>query len=197
MPGGTSSAIWCSMSAGQLLPSCTRARNQAEVCPLRVANRSHVPFPAQMNPQAMSPSKVPTFGAAGQSPVAKAWLTSQPFPVSPSQFEYPELQPAIAHDPVEQVGLAFGRLQGTPHPPQLVRVVSEVSHPFCRFASQLFQPEEQTGEQAPPTHAVVPWGFVQASPHDPQLPVSVARLRQTLEQQAPLKQLLPDEQPPP
>jgi hypothetical protein len=69
-------------------------------------------------------------------------------------------------------------------PPQSVTVVSDRSHPFTGLPSQLPQPLEQLGAQAPATHAAVPCGFVQASPHAPQLETSFARFRQVFEQHA-------------
>jgi len=62
---------------------------------------------------------------------------SQPLLATPSQSSKFALQVVISHVPVAQLSPAFGRLQATPQPPQLVSVVSEVSHPLVVVPSQL------------------------------------------------------------
>jgi hypothetical protein len=94
---------------------------------------------------------------------------SQPSLASPLQLAQPALQLAMTQLPLEQLVVALASAQLTPQPPQFEVVVSEVSHPLLGLLSQLPQPDEQPGTQAPDTHAVVPWALVHALVHDPQL----------------------------
>jgi hypothetical protein len=87
----------------------------------------------------------------------------------PSQSPKPEVHIATSHEPVEQVSVAFGRLQPVPQPPQFVSVVSGVSHPLLVVPSQL----PQSDTHAPSVH--VPLGQLsaafarsQVAPHEPQ-----------------------------
>ena len=50
--------------------------------------------------------------------------------------------------PVEHEALAFGKLHGTPQPPQSVRVSVLVSQPLFGLLSQLLKPTAQVGTQA-------------------------------------------------
>ena len=151
-----------------------------------LANWTHAVFDPQPKPQVVSPAKEPREVPVEQVPPAAWWLTSHPFDWFPSQFENPLLQAARAQLPVAHDALAFGTLHGTPHAPQLVRVVRLVSQPFVALPSQLPQPDEQFGAHVAETHAVVPCAFVQTVPQAPQLLPSLERFLQTFEQQAPL-----------
>lgn len=62
---------------------------------------------------------------------------SHPLPSIPSQSSHPPLHMAIAQVPVVHAAVAWARAQGTPHPAQLVVVVSGVSHPLASMPSQL------------------------------------------------------------
>jgi hypothetical protein len=70
-------------------------------------------------------------------------LRSQPFASVPSQSSKPALQEAIAHEPVEQVAVAFARVHGMPQLPQSVSVRMLRSQPFAGFPSQSSQPASQ------------------------------------------------------
>jgi hypothetical protein len=56
----------------------------------------------------------------------------------------------------------------------LLTVLSAVSQPFGRLASQSPNPLLQLGEHADPAQLVVPWAFAQAVVHEPQWAVEVA-----------------------
>jgi hypothetical protein len=62
---------------------------------------------------------------------------SQPLAVTPSQLPKPALQPAIAHEPLPHVDIAFASAHALPHAPQFVLVVSGDSQPLPVIASQL------------------------------------------------------------
>lgn len=64
-------------------------------------------------------------------------LTSQPFPDALSQLPQPVVQLLTEHVPVAHVPVALAGEQATPQAPQLVTLVSAVSHPFCGKLSQL------------------------------------------------------------
>jgi hypothetical protein len=98
---------------------------------------------------------------------------SHPLELLPSQLPHPALHELIWQVPVEHVGVALARAQTVPHPPQLVRVLSGVSHPFGAFASQFPQPVEQTGAHAPDEQLVVPCPLVHTTPQAPQFEVVV------------------------
>jgi hypothetical protein len=75
-----------------------------------------------------------------------------------------------AHTLDWQRALALGYEQIVPHIPQLaVSFVVFVSQPFVRLPSQDEYPVEQAGLQTPVAQLVVPWAFVHALPHEPQL----------------------------
>jgi hypothetical protein len=103
------------------------------------------------------------------------WLvlrsTSQPLASLLSQLPHPALQDCTMQTPYRQVEVAFGRLHGVPHAPQLLRVYRSVSQPLAGLLSQLPQPAEHVGEQTPATHEVVPCAFAQVVPHAPQFDV--------------------------
>ena len=56
---------------------------------------------------------------------------SQPLVSTRSQFAKLASHDEIAHEPVEQVGVAFGRAHALPQAPQLVSEVSGASQPFA------------------------------------------------------------------
>lgn len=68
-------------------------------------------------------------------------LVSQPLESTESQLANPGLQDEMAHEPVEQVAVAFARVQVVPQVPQFVVVSSRVSQPFESTPSQFPQPE--------------------------------------------------------
>jgi len=79
------------------------------------------------------------------------------------------LQLPMAHVPVAQLGVAFGRVQATPHAPQSVSVLVAVSQPSDAVESQSPQPESQLAMlHVPPVHAGRPCAAVQARMHEPQ-----------------------------
>jgi hypothetical protein len=85
------------------------------------------------------------------------------------QSAKPELQPPIAHVPVEHDALAFKYEQGVLQSPQSVSVRTLRSQPLSRMPSQLFQPGLHVGEQpVVGLHAVVPLGLVHTSLHERQ-----------------------------
>jgi len=65
---------------------------------------------------------------------------SHPVASTRSQSPQPAAHDEIVHRPVAQVGVAFVREHGKPHAPQLVSVVSGVSHPFGIVPSQFPNP---------------------------------------------------------
>jgi hypothetical protein len=96
---------------------------------------------------------------------------SQPFAALPSQLPKPALQTG-AHAPATQEVVPLAFVQALPHAPQLERLVAVlVSQPLPALPSQLANPELQVGEQAPATHAVVPFAFVHATAQPPQFEV--------------------------
>jgi hypothetical protein len=85
------------------------------------------------------------------------------------QSRNPLLQVVSVHVPVAQDSLAFARLQGTPQPPQLVRVFSGVSHPLPGASSQSSQPLSQVVTwQLPVAQLGVPCAVLHERPHMPQ-----------------------------
>lgn len=63
-------------------------------------------------------------------------LVSQPSESVPLQSSKRALQDWIRHVPVLQVGVAFARVHGTPHPPQLLTELSCTSQPLPSDPSQ-------------------------------------------------------------
>jgi hypothetical protein len=111
-----------------------------------------------------------TFPQAPQFATLVFRFASQPSAATPSQFPKPALQVRIPHVPDEHVGVAFRREQALPQLPQFATLLCVfVSQPFVASPSQLPQPTTQVGAQLPLVHVVVPCGFVQPFPQDPQL----------------------------
>ena len=112
--------------------------------------------------------------------------------VAPQRF-VPRLHP-VMHAPVVQEAIPLGKLQGTPHPPQLLFVEVGVSQPSVSLATaaQLpkpgLQPDVPTGTKQPPEalHVAAPAltldRRVQLCPHEPQF-VGVFKSWQTPPQQ--------------
>jgi len=163
------------------VPQCWRSAPRSVSHPFD-ASLSQLPHPGL---QAMAHVPALQVAVPWAAPHALAhapqWLAfvlvfvSHPLPVLPSQFPQPAAQTWMAQEPVEQVTVAFARLQVAPHVPQFAVVVMLVSHPFFWSASQLSKPVWQTGTQRPPTQLVVPLPFVQATPQAPQF-ATVPRL---------------------
>lgn len=100
-------------------------------------------------------------------------LLSHPFTRLVSQSPNPVVH-AGAHTPAEQLVDPFAFVHFVPQAPQLfASVLTLVSQPFRRFASQLRKPVAQTGAHAPATHEVVPFAFVHFVPQVLQLFTSV------------------------
>jgi hypothetical protein len=96
-------------------------------------------------------------------------FTSQPFALLASQLPNPELHES-EHAPRLHVAVAFAPLHTAPHPPQFPRLVLVfVSQPLFGRPSQFAKLPVQTGVHTPATQLVVPFAFVQAMPHPPQL----------------------------
>lgn len=94
---------------------------------------------------------------------------SQPFGVLESQSPRPGSQLTIAQLSEPQVSLAYGRLQIEPHAPQLLRVVSEVSHPLGWRVSQFSHPPSQLEmRHAPVSQVSLACSSAQIEPHAPQ-----------------------------
>jgi hypothetical protein len=73
------------------------------------------------------------------------------------------LHDAIWQVPVAHVGVAFARLQATPHAPQSVSVTRLVSHPLLTLPSQLPVPAAQLAQpQTPAEQLGVPLGHEHA-----------------------------------
>ncbi len=100
---------------------------------------------------------------------------SQPFasPGSLSQSAQPGLQDATAQVPLAHVAVAFGIEHVTPHAPQFVNVVVDVSQPLFGLPSQSPHPELQTGTHRPDGQLVVPFEFVHDTPHPPHEPMEL------------------------
>jgi hypothetical protein len=108
-------------------------------------------------------------------------LVSHPLAGLLSQLPQPVLQAPRVQTPVEHDSAAFGRSHSTPHPPQSVNDLSEVSQPFAALLSQLPNPDRHVGVQTPPVHEVEPLGLVQVLPQAPQLAVVLSATSQPLE----------------
>lgn len=94
---------------------------------------------------------------------------SQPFAGSPSQLPQPALHVPSVHVPVAQDSLAFGRLHGTPQPPQLESVLKDVSQPFAGRPSQFAHPASQAvTAHDPVAHDSVAFERLQLVPQAPQ-----------------------------
>jgi hypothetical protein len=98
-------------------------------------------------------------------------LVSQPLFGFPSQFPKPALQLAMPQLPATHCGVPLAAVQTVPHAPQLVTVLTGVSQPFVRDASQSLKPAEQLGTQVEAAQLVVPCAFVHALLQAPQLAV--------------------------
>jgi hypothetical protein len=102
---------------------------------------------------------------------------SHPFAALPSQLPNPASQETIAQVPVEQLSVAFARLQGMPHAPQLARDLSSASQPFADAPSQLPQPASHApGWQVPPKHSAAACAKLHALAHAPQWLTLLTRL---------------------
>jgi hypothetical protein len=84
------------------------------------------------------------------------------------QSANPLLQLPCAQLPVAHEAAAFGKLHGVAQSPQSLSVLVAVSQPLLAIISQLLKPVVHCGEHPPVVHVVMPWGLVQASPHERQ-----------------------------
>ena len=92
-----------------------------------------------------------------QLPALVCVFVSHPLAAVPSQLPKPVVQDESVHVPVAQDGLAFEKLQGTPHPPQFVKLLSCVSQPLPELPSQSPKPAVQLEiPQTPFTQLGVP-----------------------------------------
>jgi hypothetical protein len=108
-------------------------------------------------------------------------FVSQPLAPLPSQSPKPALQLDTPHTPPTQFGVPPPVGHTCPHAEQLLTSLFEsVSQPFAGLPSQSLKPAEQLGTQAPAVHVVVPWEFVQATPHPPQFDVVFSAVSQPL-----------------
>lgn len=81
--------------------------------------------------------------------------------------------------PVEQVEAAFARVHITPQPPQLARLLSEVSQPFGSTPSQFAKPALQPRmPQVPPGHVDIAFGREHITPQPPQFAVLLSGVSQ-------------------
>lgn len=88
---------------------------------------------------------------------------------------------AIAHAPVEQVGVALAREHAVPHVAQLVSVVRDASQPFASVASQSPKPAAHAEiAQAPAEHDDDAFARAQAVAHAPQLDTVLSACSQPL-----------------
>jgi hypothetical protein len=97
-------------------------------------------------------------------------LVSQPFAVTPSQLSKQPSHMTIVQLPVAHDSLAWARSHATPHAPQSVSVVSDVSHPLAVIPSQFPQPGTQgtISSHRPVRHDSSAFGASQIRPHQPQ-----------------------------
>lgn len=94
---------------------------------------------------------------------------SQPLASTPSQLAKPGLQKSIRHEPFEHSAVAFARAHATPHPPQLVSVVNEVSQPLVSMPSQFANPLLQEAvAHVPLRHVALALARAHAMPQPPQ-----------------------------
>jgi hypothetical protein len=101
--------------------------------------------------------------------VSEVSAVSHPLPSTPSQLPQFGLHEAIAHDPVAQVALAFGRAQAVPQLPQLVVVLSVASQPLASFPSQLPKPLLHDAiAHDPVAQVALAFARAHAVPHAPQ-----------------------------
>jgi len=96
---------------------------------------------------------------------------SQPFNALASQFPQPASQVPIEQTPVEHFGVACGKTQALPQPPQwLTLVLMSISHPVVALLSQFANPVLQDAtEHIPDKHAGEPLTTEQIVPQAPQL----------------------------
>jgi hypothetical protein len=85
---------------------------------------------------ATAPARTHAVPQLPQSVVVRSDV-SHPFATSPSQLAHPASHIVIAHVPLPQSPVAWAGAQGTPHAPQLVAVLTRVSHPLPVIPSQL------------------------------------------------------------
>jgi hypothetical protein len=96
-------------------------------------------------------------------------LVSQPSATLPLQSAQPALHETISHVPVVQLPLAFAGAHAIPQAPQLVSVLTRVSHPLALMPSQLPYPTAQSvSVHAPVAQEAVPFGNEHGIPHPPQ-----------------------------
>jgi hypothetical protein len=139
-----------------------------QLVPLVVVLISH-PLAELMSQSAWPIGQASTHAPAAQSlPIGHGMLqppqcefevavfVSQPFVWFPSQLPKFVSHAVNVQVPVEHDSLALAKSQLTPHPPQLVSVVVDVSQPLFALPSQLEKPMLHMGEQLPPLHVVVP-----------------------------------------
>jgi hypothetical protein len=106
---------------------------------------------------------------------------SQPLPVMPSQFPNPDAQLAIWQVPVEQVALAWLRLQRLPQLPQLELVFRLTSQPSLSTPLQSAKPVlHERIWQEPEAQLAVALARVQAVPHAAQLELVLRGVSQPL-----------------
>jgi hypothetical protein len=96
-------------------------------------------------------------------------VASQPLALLPSQSSKPAAHPEIAQTSPAQVVVAFGRMQGVPHPPQWVTLSRLFSQPFVAFPSQFPHPalHVPSVHTSPPQLALA-FGREHPTPHPPQ-----------------------------
>jgi len=105
-------------------------------------------------------------------------LVSQPLAGLPSQSPQPASHVLSWQVPVAQLSEACARLHWVPQEMQSESVFRLVSQPLLGLPSQLSQPPAQSGAQAPDMQDVVPFGFVHALVHEPQLVSVLSALSQ-------------------
>lgn len=72
------------------------------------------------------------------------------------QSPHPLSQELTVQDPLEQAGVAWGRLQALPHPPQWLTLdCTLISQPLASDPSQFSQPVVHVKPQAPLAHVAV------------------------------------------
>jgi hypothetical protein len=103
-------------------------------------------------------------------------LVSQPLPTLASQFANGVLQLRMAQLPVVHEGVALGRLQERPHPPQFAVVWRFVSQPSEYRPLQSAKPAAHAAiEHVDAEHVADPFAAEHAFPHEPQFPRLVTR----------------------
>jgi len=125
----------------------------------------HTPFTHEVEPFAF----VHTEPHAPQFATLVSRFVSQPFTRLPSQLPAPPLHTGL-HAPFTHEVEPFAFVQATPHAPQSPASFCRLlSQPLDALPSQFPKLALQLGVHVPFTHEVVPFGFVHAELHAPQL----------------------------